>query len=240
MADNYQRLLQQIAELRRMVANQHQTGVVTEVKKDKVRMSIGKDADGKDVLSPWLNTSNMRGGAREAAFYKKGQTLTMVCPGGDIRQGMIAPYAPNENFPRPEHASDSGQDEESYQQDDYRSKTTKKGHDHWLQPDDKKKEGQSSGSSGGGGSGGGGSGGGGGGQQQEKKGHVGGDKAVMKTRMNEEGGITHRVGKDVRLAAHKQGAKIRASSDWVVVSKGKIVLSRPPVLGRDPIKQDDA
>jgi hypothetical protein len=231
MADDYQRLLAQIADLRRQMSQQTQKGTVHEVKGTKLRMVLGKDKDGKEILSPWLNTGNMRGGAREQRFYKKGQNLSIFSPGGDISQGMIMPYAPNEKFKTPEHADGSGQDEESYQQDDYRGKQTKEGHDHWLQPEEEeKKEGQQSGGQGGGG---------GGGKKEQKKGHVGGDKAVMKARMNKDGGHTLRVGKDSRVASHKDGAKIRMGSDWVVVSKGKIIFSKPPILGKDPIKNDD-
>jgi hypothetical protein len=211
------------------MSNMFQVGTVKEVKGDKLRMVIGKDKEGKEVLSPWLNTSNHRGGATEAKFYKKGQTLQLICPGGDVRQGSISPYAPNKNFKRPEHADSSGQDEESYQLEDYRAKQTKEGHDMWLQEDDSKKE-QSSSSQGGGSSGGG---------QQKKKGHTGGDKAKLKTRLHKDGGITHRIGKEVRVAAHKEGSKLRAGSDWVVVQKGKIIFSQPPIIGRDPIPNDD-
>lgn len=229
MSEDYERILRQVADLRRQMADTHQNGTVHEVKGTKLRMLLGKTADGKEVLSPWLNTANHRGGATEQRFYKKGQTLSIICPNGDVSQGMITPYAPNKNFKTPEHADGSGQDEESYQLEDYRAKQTKEGYDNWLQPDDSKKEGQQSS----------GQGGGGGGQKQQKKGHVGGDKAVMKTRMNKDGGITHRVGKDVRVAAHKEGSKMRAASDWVVVKKGQIIFSRPPILGRDPIPNDD-
>jgi hypothetical protein len=230
MSDDYQRLLQQVGDLRRQMANMFQMGKVHEVKGNKLRMIIGKDADGKDVLSPWLNTHNHRGGATEQRFYKKGQTLSLLCPGGDVSQGMITSYAPNKEFKPPEHADSSAQDEESYQQDDYRGKTTKEGHDHWLQEDDSKKQ-ESKGGGQGGGQGGGG--------QQQKKGHTGGEKAKIKARMNKDGGHTLRVGKDVRLASHKDGAKMRAGSDWVVVKKGQIIMSRPPILGKDPIKNDD-
>lgn len=236
MSDDYQRLMQQISDLRRQMSNLFQVGTVEEVKKDKIRMKMGKDKDGKEVLSPWLNTSNHRGGATEARFYKKGQTLSLICPGGDIAQGMITPYAPNKNFKRPEHADDSGQDEESYQLEDYRQKQTKEGVDFWLQEDDSKKQQQQSSSQSGGG---GGQGGGGQQQQQQKKGHTGGEKAKVKTRLHKEGGITHRIGKDSRVAAHKDGSKLRMSSDWVVVTKGKIIFSKPPILGKDPIPNDD-
>ena len=224
MSEYTQRVLQQIADLRRQIANTHVTGTVHEVKDQKMRMVVGKDADGQPILSPWLNTSNMRGGARETGFYKKGQTVSLVCPGGDIRQGMVAPYAPNQNFPKPEHANSSGQDEENYQLDDLRNKTTKNGEDTWLQPE--KKQSQSSQ---------------GGGQQQESQGHVGGDGAVMKTRMNASGGITNRIGKDVRFAAHKEGVKMRVKSDYVVVDReGTLIVSKPFKIKKDPVPQDNA
>ena len=233
MADDQQRLLAQVADLRRQMTNMHQTGTVHEVKGTKLRMVIGKDSKGKDVLSPWLNTNSMRGGAREQRFFKKGQNLSLYCPGGDVAQGIIMPYAPNEKFKTPEHADSSGQDEESYQQADYREKQTKDGYDTWLQPDeDEKKDSQQQQGGQGGQSGGG--------KKEKKKGHVGGDKASIKARMNKDGGHTLRVGKDSRVASHKDGAKIRMGSDWVVVAKGKIIFSQPPVLGKDPIKNDDA
>ena len=199
MAEDYQRLMQEMSDLKRQMTDMFQVGTVHEVDGDKLRMVIGKDKDGKEVLSPWLNTSNHRGGATEQRFYKKGQTLGMICPGGDVAQGMIAPYAPNKNFKRPEQANSSGQGEESYQLDDYRQKQTKEGVDMWLQ--DSK---QSENAGAGGGAGASQAGGG----QQKKKGHVGGESARMKQRMNASGGITHRIGKDARLAAHKDGVKI--------------------------------
>lgn len=229
MPEDYQRVLQQISSLRRQIADLHQVGTVHEVKGTKLRMVLGKDKQGKEVLSPWLNTSNMRGGATEQRFYKKGQTLSIFCPGGDVSQGMITPYAPNKNFKTPEHADGSGQDEESYQLESYRAKQTKDGHDMWLQDEEKKQEGQQAqqGQQGGGG-------------QQQKKGHVGGGKAKVKTRMNAGTGITNRVGTDSRMMVHKDGTKMRWDKDWVVVKKDEIIFSRPPVIKRDPIDNDDA
>jgi hypothetical protein len=226
--EDYQRILQELSNLKRTITNLHRVGTVHEVKGTKLRMLLGKDQDGKEILSPWLNTANHRGGATEQRFYKKGQTLSLICPSGDVTQGMITPYAPSKDFKTPEQADGSGQDEESYQLEDYRSKQTKDGHDMWLQPDDSKNQQQQGGQQGGGG------------QTQQKKGHVGGDKAKMKTRMNADGGITHRVGKDSRLMAHKDGAKIRYKDDWLVVTKGKIIISKPPIIKKDPIKNDDA
>lgn len=228
MSEDYQKLLSQVREIQRQMADTFKVGTVHEVKGTKLRMSMGKDKDGKDVLSPWLNTANHRGGATEQRFYKKGQTLQMISPGGDVAQASIAPYAPNKTFKTPEHADGSGQDEESYQLDDYRAKQTKEGHDMWLQPDSSKDEKQQQGGQQGGG-----------GQKQQKKGHVGGASAVMKTRMNNGGGITHRVGKEIRLAAHKEGSKLRAGNNAVVATKKRIIFTSPPILGRDPIPNDD-
>jgi hypothetical protein len=221
MSDDYDLVIGQIADLRRQMAETFQTGTVKEVKGNKMRMVLGKDEDGEEILSPWLNTNNHRGGATEARYYKKGQTLSLIAPNGDVGQGMISPYAPNKDFPRPEHANESSEGEESYQLEDYRGKQTKEGYDNWLQEDDSKKQG------------------GGGGQKKDSKGHTGGDKATIKARMNKDGGHTLRVGKDVRLAANKEGAKLRAGSDFVVVKKGKIIFSQPPELGADPLKNDD-
>ena len=228
MSEDYQKVIQELSMMRRRQADTFQVGTVHEVKGTKLRMVIGKDGKGKDILSPWLNTSNMRGGATEQRFYKKGQTLSLICPNGDVAQGMIAPYAPNKSFPTPEQADGSGQDEESYQLENYRQKQTKDGVDMWLQDSQKQQDsGQQGGQQGGG-------------QQQQKKGHVGGAKAKMKSRMNGSGGITHRVGTDSRIAAHQMGAKIRNSKDWVVVANGKIIMSQPPIIQRDPIPNDDA
>lgn len=223
MSEDYQRILMQIADLRRMMTNTYQVGTVHEVQGDKLRMIIGKDKDGKEVLSPWLNTANHRGGATEARFYKKGQNVSMFCPGGDIRQGTLSPYAPNKDFQRPEQADSSGQDEESYQLENYRQKQTKDGVDMWLQDEEKKKQ---QGKTAGG--------------QQKKKGHVGGGKAKVKTRLNANGGITHRVSTDARAAVHKDGAKIRTKEQWVVVTKKNIIMSKPPIIAKDPVPNDDA
>jgi len=52
MSEDYQRLMHEISELKRQMAGMFQTGTVHEVKGDKLRVVIGKDRDGKDVLSP--------------------------------------------------------------------------------------------------------------------------------------------------------------------------------------------
>lgn len=189
---NYlQRILRAVTDVTtRTVGNMIRPGVVQEVKGDKLRMVLGKDNDGKDVLSPWLNTGNHRGGARERRFYKKGQNLMMFAPGGDPRQAVLLPFAPNKDFLAPDHANKSGQDEETYQMDDLRVKKTKEGYDIWLQPPRNKQS--SSGDAQ---------------KLPEQKSDIDG-QAIMKIRLNKDGGITARVGKLVRMMTHKKGTMI--------------------------------
>jgi hypothetical protein len=84
MANELSRLLQDVAEMQRRQAGGVHQGTVDEVKGDKIRVAWGKDPDGKPVLSPWLDTSNHRGGARERRFYKKGQNVTIDTVNGEM------------------------------------------------------------------------------------------------------------------------------------------------------------
>jgi hypothetical protein len=59
------------------------------------------------------------------------------------------------------------------------------------------------------------------GSQSEKR-NTGGEKARIKFRINNDGGITGRIGNGdsaVRFATHKDGAKIRVGNTWFVASK---------------------
>jgi hypothetical protein len=133
MSEDYQSLLREVANLKRMMSGMVRTGTVKEVKGDKMRMVVAVNADGTEVLSPWLNCSAMRGGATERRYYKPGQTLSVLCPGGDIAQGMIMPFAPNKDFKAPDHASDEDNAaEEVYRLDDLRQKKTGDLWDTWL------------------------------------------------------------------------------------------------------------
>lgn len=199
MAGQYEKLLAQFADLKNKVSTMILHGTVKEVKGNMVRMIIGKGSDGKDVLGPWVNTGNHRGGATDQRFYKEGQNVTCINPGGDPEQAIVMPFAPNKEHGGPDHAPSSGQDAETYQLGDHREAVTKDGIDEWLeapeqkqqQTDDSQKD-----SSGGGGEIKGTSAGNAADQQkqQDKKLSLGGDKARMKRRMNSDKGITHRVG----------------------------------------------
>jgi hypothetical protein len=131
MADFTQRLLHEIADLRRQIANQHREGPITDVKGDRIRFAIGKDENGEDIKSPWIHTHNHRGGARARAYFKKGQNVLAFAPGGDLMRAVIMPHAPNKEHRPPDHANKSGQKEETYQYEQTRERRKKDSYELW-------------------------------------------------------------------------------------------------------------
>jgi hypothetical protein len=168
--------------------------------------------------------------------------MAMICPSGDPRQAVLMPWAPNKNYKAPDHANKSGQDEEVYQMEDLRVSKGKDGYDIWLEePEQDNQQG--------------GAGGGGGGEDQQEGGQqerkTGGDKARMKLRIHNDGGITARLGKDVRVHVHKDGAKLKVKENIVLLDKNadqvKVKSQNPPLVNKawqvqdweDPIQNDD-
>jgi hypothetical protein len=126
MANELSRLIQDVAEMQRRTAGAVHQGTVDEVKGDKLRVAWGKDPDGNPVKSPWLPTSNHRGGARERRFYKKGQNVTIDTVNGQMDESAtVSADAPNEKFKAPDHAEDEREEAETYQLGELH--TTKKG-----------------------------------------------------------------------------------------------------------------
>ena len=225
MASDYQRLLKEVAELRRKLANMVRVGTVDQVKGDKLRMNMGKGegegGDSGDVLGPWVNHTNHRGEHRERQAFRKGQNVTMICPDGDPRQAFIVPYAPNKEHKPPKHAGESGVGEHTYQNGGFYKSRGNDGDDNWIGKDegpgaDAGEERENSGGlamGGGGGSQGGQQGQQGGKQQQKRKTAGSDDESTYVRRMNKEGGHTLRYKKDVRAAVHEKGAKTKAGDD---------------------------
>ncbi|WP_065755201.1 phage baseplate assembly protein V [Bradyrhizobium paxllaeri] len=140
--DDIQKLIFEVADLKRRLGQMVRVGSVEEVKsgsgEQKLRMKLGKDGQGEDILSPWLHSSDHRGGAREEARYKKGQNVMLIAPNGDWRQAQIFPYAENDKHKRPDHATDSS---ESYQYEHLRESRTKTSHELWLADDESQQQG---------------------------------------------------------------------------------------------------
>lgn len=235
MPDDYQKILGEVANLKRQLGNLVRPVTVEEAKGSRIRPNLGKGNDGKDVLGPWLHTGNHRGGAREGKFYKKGQNLMAISPTGDLAQAVLIPYAHNNEHKRPDHASESGQDEETYQQGDLRVKKTKDGYAIWLQEENKKQDQQQ--------------GQGQGGQEKNpkataaKKHEQQSPDGRVVVRIHNDGGVEARVkqGNDIfRFKATKEGVKMKAGSTFAVVQKGKLLISQPWELAqKDPMTDDD-
>ena len=233
MSGHIDEILYQLADLQRRVGNSLRMGTVHEVKGDKMRVNWGQSPDGKPVLSPWISTHGHNGGARERRFFKKGQNVMIGAVDADYAKAFIISHGPNKNFKKPDHANKSGQGEETYQQEDLRVSKGKDGYDIWLE-EPEQQQGQAGGQQ---------DGGQGGGQSEQEERKTGGDKARVKIRLHNDGGVTARVGSGtnaVRFSTHKEGVKMKVGKQrWAVITPTKHIVSHPWELGPDPVKDDD-
>jgi hypothetical protein len=259
----YDKVLHELAEHRRQMAMSQRKGSVHEVDGDNIRVVMGIRPDGKPWLSPWLSTTDHRGGSRERRQYQKGQNVRVSAVGGDFANATVTHHAPGTSFPPPDHADDINGD--TFQAGKLRTSKN--------QPSDDSSGGGSGGSGGSGSSGssGGsdhfhdvwiaeednkppahqdqsntdsqqsGSGSGSqqksGGQQQKNSG-----TAAMKSRVSESGGITHRVGKDdsaARLAATTKGVKMRNKSFAIFIDDQGIWSTHPIQQKPDTVIPND-
>lgn len=228
--NQYSKVLFELAEVKRQSSVSDRDGYVHEVKEDKVRVVLGVRDDGTPWLSPWLHTTNMRGGARERRMFVKGQNVRLSAPGGDMRQATVTHGAEGKSFPAPAHAK--GVEGETYQLDKLRMTKVKDAYDVWIAdssdnpPAHKEQTGKpvEAGASA---------------QQSQQQQSQPGNPA-MKVRLSESGGFTGRVGKDVRVAAHKDGAKMRHGTNAIFVDKDGCWSTVPLQQKDDPIPNDDS
>jgi hypothetical protein len=248
--DAHQRMLHDLAEVKRKTATSDRMGTVTDVKQEggeqKIRVEMGLDPDGKPIKGPWMSTVDKRGATREQHQYKKGQNVRISGADGDYRQATVSAWAEGDSFPQPDNAKDHGYG------DSYQAGKLHTGQ--WLpeEKDDEKKSDSQAGGAGGGGQSGG---------QEEEKNHrhevwiakednkppkhageskvesseYGGssakqpqqqqqqkekklEAAVMHS-VDEKNGFTARVGEDIRVAAHPQGAKMVAGKTYYSAKK---------------------
>ncbi len=84
----------EIGDLKRRAAGTEMRGKVTEVdaSKARVRMEIGKDADGQPVLSPWVPYKQTAGALKLHNPPSVGQTMSIRADSGDIEQGVAEPF----------------------------------------------------------------------------------------------------------------------------------------------------
>lgn len=230
MAIQYQDLLREISELKRVVHGMVRKGSVHQQNGESMRFNLGPDENGKDTLTGWIRMSQPHGNGRYSRWFGEppegqqggaqsgsgsggyqggGQNVILFCPGGDLTQAFPMPYGPNNNYQRPENATEDGKNGEFYQQKSHFRSYTPDTWEHWHEEEEQNQGGQ-------GGQGGGGSGGGEGGQQGQKKEQKKGEsgKATFKQRGSKDGGLTGRIGDKVRYAAHKKGAKVWTKTSW--------------------------
>jgi hypothetical protein len=260
--DPQQLLLEQRERKNREALTQERMGRIHEVKEGQngeigVRVVIGGSKQ-RPWISPWCYPQQQHGGDTERPYYKKGQNVLVSFRGGRPDQPIISHGPPSKKLGVPAHAKDTGLQSKTGQLGKARRSTTKDTIEHWLaEEEEQEQEDQSNGIGDDGIPGlvGNGPGAGGGakvsqgsqmqGQQQQKK----AGKPKMIQRMNEEGGITHRVTEKNRLGITEKGTKIKGGKSGYVVdtdgdihaiTQGKPRVSRPWVLGpRDQIKDDN-
>ena len=86
-------LAARIAELERRFSGVMRHGTVEEVDaaKQRIRLSFGKDVDGKPFLSPWVPYAQIAGALKVHTPPSKGQQFTALSPNGDWQQAVALP-----------------------------------------------------------------------------------------------------------------------------------------------------
>lgn len=102
------RLRLRLAEVERRQDNTLRHGVVAEVDpaKGTVRLKVGKNTDGTDVLSPKIPYGQMAGGLKVHAPPTVGQNMTMFSPGGEMEQAIAMPFTWNNANKSPSSSGD--------------------------------------------------------------------------------------------------------------------------------------
>ncbi|TVR06632.1 MAG: hypothetical protein EA385_15040 [Salinarimonadaceae bacterium] len=92
-ADLFRALFARVSDMERRIAGAQWKGRVSQVDAAKgiTRLIIGKDADGADVLSPWVPYAQTAGALKLHSSPSVGQQMEIVSAAGDIRQGTARP-----------------------------------------------------------------------------------------------------------------------------------------------------
>lgn len=107
MFDAIARLVTRVAELERRNSNAFRHGTVVEVdpKKQLVRLQIG-GTEQEPFKSPWVPYGQIAGALKVHTPPSIGQTMTMINPGGDFRQGVALPMTWSDNNKSPSEKGD--------------------------------------------------------------------------------------------------------------------------------------
>jgi phage baseplate assembly protein gpV len=87
-------IYERLGEHERRLAGSQWVGKVKEVdaKKHVVRIVLGKDDDGAEVLSPWLPVAQVAGALKIHTLPSVGQVMAVRSEAGDVEQGVVEPY----------------------------------------------------------------------------------------------------------------------------------------------------
>ncbi|TIR24027.1 MAG: hypothetical protein E5X34_13310 [Mesorhizobium sp.] len=96
-------VFERLQEHERRLAGSQWTGKVKQVDAQKhlIRMVLGKDDDGADVLSPWLPVGQVAGALKLHSMPSVGQVVAVRAEGGDLEQGIVEPYHWSDENPSP-------------------------------------------------------------------------------------------------------------------------------------------
>lgn len=99
---------ERIQELDRRVAGHVVRGKVKErdIAKKKVRLLIGKDDEGEDVLSPWVPYAQIAGDLKVHTPPSVGQNMVIKSETGDLQQGTAFPHHWNNDNKSPSDKED--------------------------------------------------------------------------------------------------------------------------------------
>lgn len=96
-------IMERLQEHERRIGGSELKGKVTHVDpaKQLCRIEIGKDEDGKPVLSPWVTYKQTAGAMKFHNPPSVGQPMVIRSETGDIDQGMAEPFRWNDDNPTP-------------------------------------------------------------------------------------------------------------------------------------------
>lgn len=97
-----------IAEIERRLAGSMRHGTVAEVDaaRGRMRLDMGPSTDGGRTLSPWVPYAQIAGALKVHAPPSPGQQMTLLAPGGDLRQSVAVPLTFSDAEPSPSSADD--------------------------------------------------------------------------------------------------------------------------------------
>ncbi|MER9961639.1 hypothetical protein NKJ72_11840 [Mesorhizobium sp. M0045] len=96
-------VFERLQEHERRLAGGHWVGKVKQVDAEKhlIRMVLGKDDDGADVLSPWVPVGQVAGALKLHSMPSVDQVMVIRSEAGDLEQGMAEPYHWTDENPSP-------------------------------------------------------------------------------------------------------------------------------------------